>query len=60
MIWYSTIPRLESRRSCLSIDHGSQLNSRTTESQESTSAPVSRFTGGSSAPRWAPSVTASE
>src|SRR5580700_5250646 len=52
MTWYSTIPRLESRRSCWSIDQGSQLISRTTESQESTSAAVSHFTG-SSAPWWA-------
>src|SRR5580692_1115934 len=56
MTWYSTIPRLESRRSCWSIDQGSQLINRTTESQESSSAAVSQFTGGGfSVPRWAPS-----
>src|SRR5689334_13110727 len=56
MTWYSTIPRLESRRSCWSIDQGSQLISRTTESQESSSAAVSHFTGGGfSVPGWAPS-----
>src|SRR5258707_9690227 len=56
MTWYLTIPRLESRRSCWSIDQGSQLINRTTESQESSSAAVSQFTGaGFSVPGWAPS-----
>src|SRR6185437_2824066 len=50
MTWYSTIPRLESRRSCWSIDQGSQLISRTTASQESSSAAVSHFTGSFSVP----------
>jgi hypothetical protein len=39
--WYSTIPRFASRRSCWSIDQGSQVINRTTDSQESTSAAVS-------------------
>src|SRR5690349_8391407 len=57
MTWYSTIPRLESRRSCWSIDQGSQVISRTRESQESSSAAVSHFTGGGlSVPWWAPSA----
>jgi len=38
--WYSTIPSLESRCSCWSIDQGSQVINRTTESQESSSSAV--------------------
>src|SRR6266568_1014265 len=56
--WYSTIPSFESRCSCWSIDQGSQVIKRTTESQESSSAGVSHFTG-SSPLRWAPSVIGS-
>ncbi len=44
--WYSTIPSLESRCSCWSIDQGSQVINRTTESQESSSSAVSHFTPG--------------
>src|SRR5439155_15733970 len=54
--WYSTIPSPESRRNCSSIDQGSQVINRTTDSHESNCASVSQFTGGSPARPRARSV----
>ncbi len=41
--WYSTMARCESRWSCWSIDQGSQVINRTTDSQDSSSSGVSQL-----------------